>query len=139
MSDPHPARGPEREDKRTFLQKLAEFIHPGPDSAAELIDTLPWGISTRAAGRLVPPNLRGWVAVVQLVALSPLLATIAMFSAFGLLLQARGLVALALESAWQSLPLVRLMVSWGRSRRSTTGLDPWLFAVSIESVAPLRS
>jgi magnesium and cobalt transporter len=31
---------PEREDKRSFLQKLAEFIHPGPDSRAELIETL---------------------------------------------------------------------------------------------------
>ena len=40
MSEPHPARLPEREDKRTFLQKLAEFIHPGPDSADELIETL---------------------------------------------------------------------------------------------------
>ena len=40
MSDPHPARLPEREDKRTFLQKLAEFIHPGPDSTDELIETL---------------------------------------------------------------------------------------------------
>ncbi|MDO9194941.1 HlyC/CorC family transporter [Rhodoferax sp.] len=40
MSDPHPARLPDREDKRTFLQKLAEFIHPGPDSTAELIETL---------------------------------------------------------------------------------------------------
>ena len=40
MSDPHPARLSEKEDKRTFLQKIAEFIHPGPDSAAELIDTL---------------------------------------------------------------------------------------------------
>ena len=40
MSDPHPARHPDREDKRTFLQKIAEFIHPGPDSADELIETL---------------------------------------------------------------------------------------------------
>ena len=40
MSDPHPAHHPEREDKRTFLQKLAEFIHPGPDSTDELIATL---------------------------------------------------------------------------------------------------
>jgi magnesium and cobalt transporter len=31
---------PDREDKRSFLQKLAEFIHPGPDSTAELIETL---------------------------------------------------------------------------------------------------
>ncbi|MEO7392787.1 MAG: transporter associated domain-containing protein [Ramlibacter sp.] len=41
MSDPHPARpSTEKEDKRTFLQKIAEFIHPGPDSKAELIETL---------------------------------------------------------------------------------------------------
>jgi magnesium and cobalt transporter len=40
VSDPYPARHPEREDKRSFLQKLAEFIHPGPDSADELIETL---------------------------------------------------------------------------------------------------
>ena len=40
MSDPHPARLPEREDKRTFLQKLAEVIHPGPDSTDEVIETL---------------------------------------------------------------------------------------------------
>ena len=40
MSDPHPARHSGKEDKRTFLQKLAEFIHPGPDSTAELIETL---------------------------------------------------------------------------------------------------
>jgi hypothetical protein len=77
--------------------------------------------------------------VAQLVALSPLLATIARFSAFGLLLQSRGLEELALKSAWQSLPLVRLMVSCGRSRRRTTGLAPALVAVSMESVALLRS
>ena len=40
MSDPYPARLSERQDKRTFLQKLAEFIHPGPDSTDELIETL---------------------------------------------------------------------------------------------------
>ncbi|MBM3386481.1 MAG: CBS domain-containing protein [Betaproteobacteria bacterium] len=40
MSDPHPARAKEREDKRSFLQKLAEFISPGPDSADELIESL---------------------------------------------------------------------------------------------------
>ena len=48
MSDTHPARLTERddkrdskrEDKRSFLQKLAEFIHPGPDSKDELIETL---------------------------------------------------------------------------------------------------
>jgi magnesium and cobalt transporter len=40
VSDPQSSRQPNKEDKRTFLQKLAEFIHPGPDSTAELIDTL---------------------------------------------------------------------------------------------------
>ena len=40
MSEPYPPRLPDREDKRTFLQKLAEFIHPGPDSTDELIETL---------------------------------------------------------------------------------------------------
>ena len=41
MSEPHPARSAhEKQDKRTFLQKVAEFIHPGPDSKAELIETL---------------------------------------------------------------------------------------------------
>jgi len=39
VSDPHPTR-PDREDNRTFLQKIAEFIHPGPDSTAELIEAL---------------------------------------------------------------------------------------------------
>ncbi|QKD42744.1 CBS domain-containing protein [Alicycliphilus denitrificans] len=40
MSDPYPARTPEKEDKRTFLQRLIEFLNPGPDSTAELIATL---------------------------------------------------------------------------------------------------
>ncbi|HYF43550.1 MAG TPA: transporter associated domain-containing protein [Ramlibacter sp.] len=39
MSDPHPARAV-HQDRRTFLQKVAEFIHPGPDSRDELIETL---------------------------------------------------------------------------------------------------
>lgn len=40
VSDHHPARLSDKEDKRTFLRKLAEFLHPGPDSADELIETL---------------------------------------------------------------------------------------------------
>ena len=42
MSDsrPAPLAPPARQDKRSFLQKLAEFLHPGPDSRAELIETL---------------------------------------------------------------------------------------------------
>ena len=40
MSDPHPSRFPDKEDKKTFLQKVVEFIHPAPDSPDELIETL---------------------------------------------------------------------------------------------------
>ncbi|GAB2805068.1 transporter associated domain-containing protein [Comamonas piscis] len=40
MSDPHPSRFPDKEDKRSFFQKVAELIHPAPDSADELIETL---------------------------------------------------------------------------------------------------
>jgi len=40
VSDPHPTRPPEKEDKRSFLQKVVEFIHPGPDSTQELIEVL---------------------------------------------------------------------------------------------------
>ena len=41
MADPHPERPSiEREDKRSFFQKLVEFINPGPDSRDELIETL---------------------------------------------------------------------------------------------------
>jgi magnesium and cobalt transporter len=39
VSDPHPSRLV-REDNRTLWQKIAEFIHPGPDSTDELISTL---------------------------------------------------------------------------------------------------
>lgn len=39
VPDPYPAR-PTREDNRTLWQKIAEFIHPGPDSTDELLGTL---------------------------------------------------------------------------------------------------
>jgi len=44
VADHPPSSGPQRglrpADKRGFLQKLAEFLHPGPDSKDELIETL---------------------------------------------------------------------------------------------------
>ena len=40
MSESLPSRLSEKEDKRSFFQKLIELIHPGPDSTAELIKTL---------------------------------------------------------------------------------------------------
>src|SRR5689334_17779541 len=40
VSDVPPSRSSKPEDKRGFLQKLAEMLHPGPDSKDELIETL---------------------------------------------------------------------------------------------------
>lgn len=40
VSDNPPSRSSKPEDKRGFLQKLAEMLHPGPDSKDELIETL---------------------------------------------------------------------------------------------------
>ena len=41
MAEPHPERpSATRDDKRSFLQKLVEFINPGPDSRDELIEAL---------------------------------------------------------------------------------------------------
>ena len=40
VSDVPPSRSSKTEDKRGFLQKLAEMLHPGPDSKDELIETL---------------------------------------------------------------------------------------------------
>ena len=40
MSDPNPAQAPEKDDKRTLLQRLVEFLHPRPETTDELIATL---------------------------------------------------------------------------------------------------
>lgn len=37
MSEPHPARSSDKEDKRTLLQRVIEFINPGPNSTEELV------------------------------------------------------------------------------------------------------
>ena len=39
VSDPHPTRTPSA-DKRSFFERLVDFIVPGPDSKDELIETL---------------------------------------------------------------------------------------------------
>ncbi len=68
MSDPHPARLPEREDKRTFLQKLAEFIHPGPDSTDELIETLAEAEENRIIGAESRAMLEGVIRMADMTA-----------------------------------------------------------------------
>ncbi len=69
MSDPHPARpSPEKEDKRTFLQKVAEFIHPGPDSRAELIETLADAEDNQIIGAESRVMLEGVIRMADLTA-----------------------------------------------------------------------
>jgi magnesium and cobalt transporter len=69
VSDPHPARASaEREDKRTFLQKIAEFIHPGPDSKAELIETLAEAEDNDIIGAESRVMLEGVIRMAELTA-----------------------------------------------------------------------
>jgi magnesium and cobalt transporter len=69
VSEPHPARTSlEREDKRTFLQKLAEFIHPGPDSKAELIETLAEAEDNEVIGAESRVMLEGVIRMAELSA-----------------------------------------------------------------------
>ncbi|MCF8208190.1 MAG: CBS domain-containing protein [Rhodoferax sp.] len=68
MSDPHPSRHLDREDKRTFLQKLAEFIHPGPDSTAELIETLAEAEDNNIIGSESRAMLEGVIRMADLTA-----------------------------------------------------------------------
>ncbi len=68
MSDPHPARAPDKEDKRTFLRKLAEFIHPGPDSTAELIETLAEAEDNKIIGAESRAMLEGVIRMADMTA-----------------------------------------------------------------------
>ena len=69
MSDPHPARASQdKEDKRTFLQKLAEFLHPGPDSKAELIETLADAEDNQVIGAESRVMLEGVIRLADLTA-----------------------------------------------------------------------
>lgn len=71
MSDPHPAHPahPAKfEDKRTFLQRLAEFIHPGPDSAAELIETLVEAEDNKIIGAQSRAMLEGVIRMADMTA-----------------------------------------------------------------------
>ena len=68
MSDPHPAHPAEKEDKRTFLQRLAEFLHPGPDSAAELIETLAEAEDNKIIGAQSRAMLEGVIRMADMTA-----------------------------------------------------------------------
>ena len=72
MSEPHPARTvavfPGKEDKRSFLQKVAEFIHPGPDSREELIDTLAQAEANQLIGAESRVMLEGVIRLADMTA-----------------------------------------------------------------------
>ncbi len=68
VSDPHPARPPDKEDKRTFLRKLAEFLHPGPDSTAELIETLAEAEDNKIIGAESRAMLEGVIRMADMTA-----------------------------------------------------------------------
>jgi magnesium and cobalt transporter len=68
VSDLNPARAPEREDKRTLLRKLAEFLHPGPDSTAELIATLAEAEDNDIIGAESRVMLEGVIRMADMVA-----------------------------------------------------------------------
>ena len=68
MSDTHIPRAHEREDKRTFLQKLAEFIHPGPDSTDELIETLAEAEDNKIIGSESRSMLEGVIRMADMTA-----------------------------------------------------------------------
>lgn len=68
MSDPHPARPLDREDKRSLLQKIAEFIHPGPDSTDELIQTLVEAQENQLIGAQSRAMLEGVIRMADMTA-----------------------------------------------------------------------
>ncbi len=72
MSDPNPVRThavfPGKEDKRSFLQKVAEFIHPGPDSREELIDALAQAEANQLIGAESRVMLEGVIRLADMTA-----------------------------------------------------------------------
>lgn len=72
MSDPHPARAhaspPDKEDKRSFLQRVAEFIHPGPDSREELMEDLAQAEANQVIGAESRVMLEGVIRLADMTA-----------------------------------------------------------------------
>lgn len=63
-----PPRPPRPDDKRGFLQKLVEMIHPGPDSKAELIETLAEAQENSVIGEQSREMLEGVLRMADLTA-----------------------------------------------------------------------
>lgn len=68
VSDAPPSRSPKTEDKRGFLQKLAEMLHPGPDSKDELIETLVEAQDNEVIGAQSREMLEGVIRMADMTA-----------------------------------------------------------------------
>ena len=72
MSDIPPShisgKAPKPEDKRGFLQKLAEMLHPGPDSKDELIETLVEAQDNEVIGAQSREMLEGVIRMADMTA-----------------------------------------------------------------------
>lgn len=73
MADPAPSaeRGSARSrahDSRTFLQRLVEFLHPGPDSRAELIEALAEAEDNQVIGAESRIMLEGVIRIADMTA-----------------------------------------------------------------------
>ena len=66
MPDPYPAR--DKHDKRSLLQKIAEFIHPSPDNTAELIETLAQAEHNQVIGTESRVMLEGVIRLANMTA-----------------------------------------------------------------------
>ncbi len=58
----------QREDKRSVLQKIAEFLHPGPDSRDELIETLAQAEDNKLIGTESRAMLEGVIRMADMTA-----------------------------------------------------------------------
>ena len=68
MSEPAPTPPDPKQDKRTFLRKLADFLHPGPDSAEELIQTLAEAEHNQIIGSEARAMLEGVIRMAEMSA-----------------------------------------------------------------------
>jgi magnesium and cobalt transporter len=68
VSEPAPTPPDPKQDKRTFLRKLADFLHPGPDSAEELIQTLAEAEHNQIIGPEARAMLEGVIRMAEMSA-----------------------------------------------------------------------
>ena len=68
VSDVPSRRSSKPEDKRGFLQKLAEMLHPGPDSRDELIETLQEAQDNDVIGQQSREMLEGVIRMADMTA-----------------------------------------------------------------------